>query len=276
MAPDLGTNEQVMAWFMDTYSMYQGITVPEIVTGKPVGSGGTLGRREATGHGVAFLAFRAMEALDIAPSGATAIVQGFGNVGSHAAMGLAARGVRLIGVSDHSAAYYDPKGLDVRALVDHAGRTGELVGYSSEAAIDPRALIEQPCDVLAPCAVERVIDADVARRLRCRVLAEGANGPTTPEADRVLAERNDGIFVIPDILCNAGGVIVSYFEWVQDLQQYFWSKDEVMDRLERALDRSWSMVVTRAKRDGVSNRNAAMTIGVERVRKAKQARGLFP
>jgi glutamate dehydrogenase (NAD(P)+) len=130
--------------------------------------------------------------------------------------------------------------------------------------------------VLAPCAVERVIDADIARRLRCRIIAEGANGPTTPEADRVLAERNDGIFVIPDILCNAGGVIVSYFEWVQDLQQYFWSREEVMDRLERALDRSWSMVVTRAKRDAVSNRTAAMAIGVERVVKAKQMRGLFP
>jgi glutamate dehydrogenase (NAD(P)+) len=276
MAPDMGTNEQVMAWFMDTYSMYQGVTVPEIVTGKPVGSGGTLGRREATGHGVAFLAFRALDALDIAPTNATAIIQGFGNVGSHAAMGLAARGVKVIGVSDHSVAYYDPKGFDVKALAAHAGRNGELAGYSSEATINPRVLLEQPCDVLAPCAVERVIDADLARRLRCRIIAEGANGPTTPEADLVLAERNDGIFVIPDILCNAGGVIVSYFEWVQDLQQYFWSREEVMDRLERALDRSWGMVVARAKRDGVSNRTAAMAIGVERVVKAKQMRGLFP
>jgi len=276
MAPDMGTNEQVMAWFMDTYSMYQGVTVPEIVTGKPVGSGGTLGRREATGHGVAFLAFRALDALNIAPASATAIVQGFGNVGSHAALGLAARGVKVIGVSDHSVAYYDPKGFDVKALAAHAGRNGELAGYSNEATIDPRVLLEQPCDVLAPCAVERVIGADLARRLRCRVIAEGANVPTTPDADRVLAERNDGIFVIPDILCNAGGVIVSYFEWVQDLQQYFWSRDEVMDRLERALARSWTMVVERAKRDGVSNRTAAMAIGVERVVKAKQMRGLFP
>jgi glutamate dehydrogenase (NAD(P)+) len=276
MAPDMGTNEQVMAWFMDTYSMYQGVTVPEIVTGKPVGSGGTLGRREATGHGVAFLAFRAMEALGIDPVEATAIVQGFGNVGSHAALGLAARGVKLVGVSDRAAAYYDPKGLQVRSLVEHVARAGSLAGWSSEAAIGTRELLEQPCAVLAPCAVERVIDAETARRLRCRVIAEGANGPTTPEADRVLAERNDGIFVIPDILCNAGGVIVSYFGWVQDLQQYFWSKDEVMDRLERALDRSWAMVVSRAKRDGIANRTAAMAIGVERVMKAKQARGLFP
>ncbi len=276
MAPDMGTNEQIMAWFMDTYSMYQGVTVPEIVTGKPVGSGGTLGRREATGHGVAFLAFRAMQAIDIDPVGATAIVQGFGNVGMHAALGLAARGVKIVGVSDHTAAYYDPKGLVARDLANHAARTGELAGWSTEAVIDPHALLEQSCDLLAPCAVERVIDAEVARRLRCRILAEGANGPTTPEADKVLAERNDGIFVIPDILCNAGGVTVSYFEWVQDLQQYFWSRDEVMDRLERALDRSWSMVVARAKRDGVANRTAAMAIGVERVMKAKHSRGLFP
>ncbi|HXE23816.1 MAG TPA: Glu/Leu/Phe/Val dehydrogenase, partial [Roseiarcus sp.] len=276
MAPDMGTNEQVMAWFMDTYSMYQGVTVPEIVTGKPVGSGGTLGRREATGHGVAFLAFRALDALDVAPSSATAIVQGFGNVGSHAALGLAARGVKVIGVSDHTVAYYDPMGLDVKALIAHVATYGVLAGYSSEAAIDPRVLLEQRCDVLAPCAVERVIDGDLARRLNCRIVAEGANGPTTPEADRALAERNDDIFVIPDILCNAGGVIVSYFEWVQDLQQYFWSRDEVMDRLERALDRSWGLVIARAKRDGVSNRTAAMAIGVERVVKSKQMRGLFP
>jgi glutamate dehydrogenase (NAD(P)+) len=276
MAPDMGTNEQIMAWFMDTYSMYQGITVPEIVTGKPVGSGGTLGRREATGHGVAFLAYRAMDRLGIACSHATAIVQGFGNVGSHAALGLANRGVRIVGISDHTIACWDPKGFDIRAAVQHVASHGVLKGFADQAMIDARALLTQPCDVLAPCAIERVIDEEIARRLQCRILAEGANGPTTPEADRVLSQRNDEIFVIPDILCNAGGVIVSYFEWVQDLQQYFWSRDEVMDRLERALDRSWAQVVERARRDGVANRTAAMAIGVERVRKAKLARGLFP
>jgi glutamate dehydrogenase (NAD(P)+) len=276
MAPDMGTNEQTMAWFMDTYSMYQGVTVPEIVTGKPVGSGGTLGRREATGHGVAFLAFRAMERLNIAPDSATAIVQGFGNVGSHAALGLAGRGVKVVGVSDHTIALYDPKGFGVRAAADHVARTGALKGFADAAMIDARALLTQPCDVLAPCAIERVIDDEIARALKCRIIAEGANGPTTPEADRVIADRNDEIFVIPDILCNAGGVIVSYFEWVQDLQQYFWTKDEVMNRLESALDRSWAQVVERAKHDGIANRTAAMAIGVERVRKAKLARGLFP
>jgi glutamate dehydrogenase (NAD(P)+) len=276
MAPDMGTNEQVMAWFMDTYSMYQGVTVPEIVTGKPVGSGGTLGRREATGHGVAFLALRALDRIDVNPAEASAIVQGFGNVGSHAALGLAHRDVKIVGISDHTIALYDPKGFDVREAVAYTSRHGVLKGFADQAEIDPRELLTRPCDVLAPCAVERVIDEQIAKALQCRVLAEGANGPTTPEADRVLAQRNHDIFVIPDILCNAGGVIVSYFEWVQDLQQYFWSNEEVMDRLERALGRSWSLVVERARKDGVPNRTAAMAIGVERVRRAKLARGLFP
>ena len=277
MAPDMGTNEQIMAWFMDTYSMYQGITVPEIVTGKPVGSGGTLGRREATGHGVAFLAFRAMERLGLDPSKSTAIIQGFGNVGSHAALGLAHRDVKVIGDQRPYGGLLRPAGFDIRGAVAACRRgTACCKGFADQAEVDPSELLTKPCEVLAPCAVERVIDETNAAALQCRIIAEGANGPTTPEADRVLALRNDEIFVIPDILCNAGGVIVSYFEWVQDLQQYFWSKEEVMDRLERALDRSWSQVVERGRRDGVANRTAAMAIGVERVRKAKLARGLFP
>jgi glutamate dehydrogenase (NAD(P)+) len=276
MAPDMGTDEQIMAWFMDTYSMYQGVTVPEIVTGKPVDSGGTLGRREATGHGAAFLTFRAMDKLGLQPGNTTAIVQGYGNVGSFAALGLAERGVRIIGLSDHTAAYYDPKGLDIEAVNRHVRERGVLAGFSSQTVIDPEALLTQRCDVLLPAAVERVITGDNAPKLQCRILAEGANGPTTPEADLVLDQRRDEVFVIPDILCNAGGVIVSYFEWVQDLQQYFWSKKEVMSRLEQALERSWRNVVRRAERDRVSNRVAAMATGVERVRKAKQMRGLFP
>jgi glutamate dehydrogenase (NAD(P)+) len=276
MAPDMGTDEQIMAWFMDTYSMYQGVTVPEIVTGKPVDSGGTLGRREATGHGAAFLTFRAMDKLGLPPTNTSAIVQGYGNVGSYAALGLAERGVRIIGLSDHTAAYYDPKGLDIEAVNRHVRERRVLAGFSSQAVIDPEALLTQRCDVLLPAAVERVITGDNAAKLQCRILAEGANGPTTPEADLVLDRRRDEVFVIPDILCNAGGVIVSYFEWVQDLQQYFWSKKEVMSRLEQALERSWRNVLRRAERDGVSNRVAAMATGVERVRNAKQMRGLFP
>ena len=275
MAPDMGTNEQVMAWFMDTYSMYQGQTVTEIVTGKPIATGGTLGRREATGRGVAYLIERAMERLDRPMPGATAIVQGFGNVGAITAATLAARGVKLTGVSDHTACYFDPKGLDVAALLRHATAAGKLAGFSNELAFDPAQLLAQPCDILIPAAVERVIDAAMAARLQCRVLAEAANGPTTPDADEVLQTRPD-IFVIPDILCNAGGVIVSYFEWVQDLQQFFWDEAEVNDRLYRVLQRAFVQVLDRAARENVPHRTAAMAIGVAKVRDAKRARGLFP
>ncbi len=275
MAPDMGTNEQVMAWFMDTYSMYQGRTVTEIVTGKPVATGGTLGRREATGRGVIHLAERALHLQGIAPTGATAIVQGFGNVGSVAAITAVERGMTVLGVSDHTACYFDPKGLDIAALAQHAATHGVLAGYSTEALFDPAELLAQRCDVLVPAAMERVITPDLAARLQCRVLAEGANGPTTPDADRVLEQRPE-IFVIPDILCNAGGVVVSYFEWVQDLQQFFWTEAEVRDRLNQILDRSFAQVMARAHQDGVSTRTAAMAIGVEKVRDAKRMRGLFP
>ena len=276
MAPDLGTNEQIMAWFMDTYSMYQGRTVAEIVTGKPVSAGGTEGRREATGLGVAHLIWRAFERLERPLTGATAVIQGFGNVGAETALDLAGRGVKIIGVSDHAACYFDRRGLDVAALVAYATARGDLGGYSNEASFDPAEFLVQPCDILVPAAVERVIDADVAPRLRCRVLAEAANGPTTPDADEVLDARRDEIFVIPDILCNAGGVVVSYFEWVQDLQQLFWRRQEVLDRLKQVLDKAFDTVMARAARDDVAHRTAAMAIGVEKVFAAKQMRGLFP
>ncbi len=274
MAPDMGTNEQVMAWFMDTYSMHQGHTVTEIVTGKPVASGGTVGRREATGRGVVHLAMRAAERAAVPSAGATAIVQGFGNVGSVAAQELALRGVKVIGVSDHTACYFDARGLDVTAMVAHAAAHRGLAGYSNEAAFDPAALLTQKCDILVPAAMERVIDAGIAEQLQCRVLAEGANGPTTPDADAVLEHRD--IVVVPDILCNAGGVIVSYFEWVQDLQQFFWEEDEVNQKLRSVLDRAYDRVTVRVARDKVYERTAAMAIGVERVRDAKRTRGLFP
>ena len=276
MAPDMGTNEEVMGWFMDTYSMYQGRTVTEIVTGKPVGLGGTVGRREATGRGVAFLISRAMETINLPKQGATAIVQGFGNVGSIAALELSLMGLRIIGVSDHSCAIYDSKGLDVPALTAHAAKHGALAGYTTQSLIDPAALLLQKCDVLVPAAVERVIDASNAGKIQCRVLAEGANGPTTPDADAILDQHRKDIFVIPDILCNAGGVVVSYFEWVQDLQQLFWTEHEVTDRLNRVLSKSFDKVQARARRDGISQRTAAMAIGVEKVRDAKRLRGLFP
>jgi len=276
MAPDMGTNEQVMAWFMDTYSMYQGKTVTEIVTGKPVASGGTLGRREATGRGVAYLARRVLGLLSINFSDATAVVQGFGNVGSYTALELAEYGVKIIAVSDHTGALHDPKGLDVSALAAHVASHGSIAGFSSELQCDPDAVLSLRCDVLVPAAMERVIDEKVAGQLRCRVLAEGANGPTTPEADRVLEQRQDEIFLIPDILCNSGGVVVSYFEWVQDLQQLFWEEQEVKEREYRILDRAFDAMVERAKKENISHRTAAMAIGVEKVRAAKTTRGLFP
>jgi glutamate dehydrogenase (NAD(P)+) len=275
MAPDMGTNEQVMAWFMDTYSMYQGKTVTEIVTGKPVASGGTVGRREATGRGVVHCAMRAAERIGLAPLGATAIVQGFGNVGSVSATELAERGVKVLGVSDHTACYYDARGLDVPALVAYAAKNRSLAGFSTEMLADPATLLEQKCDILVPAAMERVIDARMAERLQCRIIAEGANGPTTPDADRILEQRPD-ITVIPDILCNAGGVVVSYFEWVQDLQQFFWEEDEVNTKLRQVLDKAFNRVFARVEKDNVSERTAAMAIGVERVRDAKATRGLFP
>src|SRR3954470_13418446 len=276
MAPDMGTNEQVMAWFMDTYSMYQGRTVTEIVTGKPVSSGGTLGRREATGRGVAYLARRVMNQLSINLNNATAVVQGFGNVGSYAALDLQRFGLKVVAVSDHTGALYDKAGLDIPGLMLHATKHGSLAGYSSELACDPASILTMPCDVLVPAAMERVIDGKVAENLKCRVLAEGANGPTTPEADLVLEKRQDEVFLIPDILCNSGGVVVSYFEWVQDLQQLFWEEEEVTRREYHILDRAFDQMVRRAKRDNIPHRTAAMAIGVEKVRAAKATRGLFP
>ena len=181
----------------------------------------------------------------------------------------------MTGASDHTAAYYDPRGLDVAALEEHVRLHRTLAGYSSESLIDPAALLVQPCDILVPAAVERVIDEGVARRLNCRILAEAANGPTTPDADAVLDDRGD-IVTIPDILCNSGGVIVSYFEWVQDLQQLFWEEDEVQRRLERILDRAFNQVDALARQEKLSHRMAALAIGVGKVRDAKQTRGLFP
>jgi glutamate dehydrogenase (NAD(P)+) len=276
MAPDMGTDEQVMAWFMDTYSMHAGRTVTEIVTGKPVRAGGTLGRREATGRGVAHLARRVMKDRHIKESGATAVVQGFGNVGSIAALELYNAGLKIIAVSDHTGALHRQGGLDVPSLITHVEQRGSLAGYSNELALDPKELLTLPCDVLVPAAIERVIDAQVAANLRCRVLAEGANGPTTPEADLILHRRQEEIFVIPDIICNAGGVVVSYFEWVQDLAQFFWGEDEVMRREYQILDAAFDRMVDRAKRDNIYNRTSAMASGVERVRDMKNTRGLFP
>lgn len=277
IGPDMGTNEQVMAWFMDTYSVHTGYAVPEIVTGKPVSVGGTLGRREATGRGVVYLIERALNMLKMHPDRCTAVVQGFGNVGGVAALGLALRsGLRVIGLSDESGAYYRKDGIDIAAADRFVREHGSLAGFTEADPIPADELLTLECDVLVPAAVEAVITEENASRLRCRILAEGANGPTTPAADRILFERWNDIFVIPDILCNAGGVVVSYFEWVQGLQQFFWNESEVTDRLFRILEHAFASVIKRAKEAKIPHRMAAMAIGVERVLEAKKVRGLFP
>jgi glutamate dehydrogenase (NAD(P)+) len=277
MGPDMGTNEQVMAWFMDTYSVYQGYAVNEIVTGKPVSIGGTEGRRESTGRGCVYLIERAMDMLKLDPEKCTAIVQGFGNVGSVAALSLALKtGVKIVGVSDATTALYNPKGIDVKAAEQHMLKKGNLRAFDQGDKVDPNEMLTMPCDILVPAAVDRVITEKNAAQIKCRILAEGANGPTTPDADKILEQRWDEVFVIPDILCNAGGVIVSYFEWVQGLQSFLWSEMEVTDKLFRILEHSFGQVIRRAKDHKISHRTAAMAIGVERVMKAKDARGLFP
>ncbi len=275
MAPDVGTNEKVMAWIVDTWSVHAGTLEPSIVTGKPLGLYGSAGRKEATGHGVAFLAMRALEKLKIALKGARVVVQGFGNVGSHAARHLAENGAKVIAVGDASGSVINEQGLDIPLLVKHAESHHGVAGFPGGDLLPSDQLLTLECEVLAPSAMERVINAENAAKLRCKVLAEGANGPTTPEADAILEERGD-VFVIPDILCNSGGVIVSYFEWVQALQHYFWSEKEVLQKLETLLSNSFREVLSFAKTQKVPLRLAASAIGIQRVADTKELRGLFP
>jgi glutamate dehydrogenase (NAD(P)+) len=275
-APDMGTNEQVMAWMMDTYSNQVGNSVPAVVTGKPLAVGGSEGRREATGRGVAHLVRRQLEAMDIPPGEATIAIQGFGNVGAEAALALRGQGAKIIAISDVSGGFHNPRGLDVDSAIAHgAANRGGLAGWRGGDPITNEALLELPCTVLIPAALERVITPENAPRLKCRVLAEAANGPTTNDADRVIEARGD-IEIIPDIVCNSGGVIVSYFEWVQDLQSLFWTRAEVLEKLYALLDRAWDSVEAQRHRLKCSRRLAALTLGIGRVAEAKAARGLFP
>jgi glutamate dehydrogenase (NAD(P)+) len=274
-APDVGSDEQVMAWMMDTYSSQVGHAVPGVVTGKPVLLGGSLGRREATGRGVAYLVSRAFDTLGLPMQGARAVVQGYGNVGSVAAAAMADHGLKVIAVADVSGAIHDERGLDLKALDAHVAKTGSVLGFAGAQAMDPAAMLELPCEVLVPAAMERQITEHNAGRIACRILAEGANGPTTPKADEILSQRPE-IFVIPDILCNSGGVIVSYFEWVQDLQSFFWTQGEVMDRLYRLLEQAFVQTLELSRRRHLSMRLAALSLGVGRVHEAKLRRGLYP
>ena len=275
MAPDLGTNEQVMAWIMDSYSMHAGQTVSSIVTGKPVGLGGSVGRREATGRGVAYLVNRAMDTIKLDASRTTAVIQGYGNVGSVAAMSLARLGVKVIAVSDVNGGIFNKAGLDLWKLDAYVAKTKSVQNFPGAEPMSNAELLTLPCDILVPAAMERQITEANAGKLRCRILAEAANGPTTPEADRILEKRSE-IFVIPDILCNAGGVIVSYFEWVQDLQSFFWTETEVVDKLYRTLEAAYTQVLAVTRKQNISMRLAALSLGVKRVHEAKVVRGLFP
>jgi glutamate dehydrogenase (NAD(P)+) len=275
MAPDLGTNEQVMAWMMDTYSVHAGHTVPSIVTGKPVNLGGSLGRREATGRGVGYLVNRASDTLGLDMGKATAVVQGYGNVGSVAALSLARYGAKVIAVGDVNGGIYNAKGLDLWELEKHVAAKKTVAGFPESEPITNEQLLLLPCDILVPAALERQINGHNAAKIKCRILAEAANGPTTPEADEILNQRPE-IFILPDVLCNAGGVVVSYFEWVQDLQSFFWGETEVVDKLFRILENAYTQILASAKKEKIPMRLAALSLGIKRVQEAKRIRGLFP
>ncbi|HVU23304.1 MAG TPA: Glu/Leu/Phe/Val dehydrogenase [Opitutus sp.] len=274
-APDMGTNEQVMAWMLDTYSNHVGHIEPAIVTGKPISLGGSQGRREATGAGIAYLVKKYLEDLKIPISKATVAVQGFGNVGSQTALSLQEYGARIIALSDYAGGIHNPKGIDVKRALAYIKSERILKDYPDADPISNEDLLELKCTVLAPCALERVITQHNAPRLRCRILAEGANGPTTNAADRILENRGD-IEIIPDILCNSGGVIVSYFEWIQNLENFYWDRDEVMTKLYAILDKAKDAVEYQKRKFKFSRRLAALTLGIQRVAEAKSARGLFP
>lgn len=273
-APDMGTNPQVMAWVMDTYSMHRGHTVTGVVTGKPPSVGGTEGRVEATGRGVMLMAGMASRRTGRSLSGARVAVQGFGNVGSVAARLLDRAGAVVVGVSDISGGLYNEKGLDLAALeaykVDHGGLEGCRLGQT----ITNEGLLELPVDILVPAAKEKQITRANADRVRARLIVEGANGPTTPEADRILHEK--GVLVVPDVLANAGGVIVSYFEWVQDLQAFFWTEGEVNQRLEQIMSRAFEHVWSTTERYDTDMRMGAYAVGVSRVAEATRIRGIYP
>jgi glutamate dehydrogenase (NAD(P)+) len=272
-APDMGTNEQTMAWVMDTYSMHMGQTMTSVVTGKPVSLGGSRGRREATGRGISVVTDQALKHLNMIPSETSVIIQGFGNVGSNAAKLLWDKGYKIIGIGEFDGALYNPDGIDISELLEHKARTGIIHKFAGAEAFDKDAILTQKCDVLIPAATENVITSRNAAELQCRILCEGANGPTTPVADDILAEK--GIFVIPDILANAGGVTTSYFEWVQDRMGYFWTEDEVNQRLDRIMIDSFNDVLHFSIAHSVNNRIAAYMLAIDRVAHTTKQRGIY-
>ncbi len=274
-APDMNTNEQIMAWMMDTYSMGRGRTVHGVVTGKPIVLGGSQGRRQATARGCLFVVLRAMQKLGMKPEGARVAVQGFGNVGLHAAL-IAAQeyGMKVVAVSDVDTALYNPDGLDVAAAAGHAAREKTLRGFAGGQTITNAELLELECDVLIPAAVANQLTQLNAGRIRARIIAEAANGPTTPDADRIFSER--GIVVLPDILANAGGVTVSYFEWVQDLQSYFWTEEIVNSNLRKIMEAAFDRVWEGSRKDKCDLRTAALMTGIRTIGNSAELRGLYP
>jgi len=272
-APDVNTNEKVMAWIMDTYSMHARHTVTAVVTGKPMALGGSRGRPEATGRGCMMVTMKALERFGIRPESARVVIQGFGNVGGMAARLMAAKGFKIVALVEYDGAVYNPNGLDIAALERHRKDTGSVTGFSGAEDMDRAEALFLPCDVLLPAATENVITSQNAARLRCKILCEGANGPTTPLADAILEDQK--VFVIPDILANAGGVTVSYFEWVQDRQGYFWNEQLVNHRLEEIMIESFDAVVEYAEKHGVHNRTAAYMLALDRVAAAIMLRGIY-
>ena len=273
-APDMNTNEEIMSWIMDTYSSNKGYSVPGIVTGKPVSIGGSLGRGGATSRGVMYMIFSTLKKLEVAVEEVTVAIQGFGKVGGFAAQLLHDAGCRVVAVSDAHGGLYRDKGLDPEAIDRHMKEAGTIAGYDRADAISNEELLELECDVLVPAAIEGVVTVKNADRVKAKVVCEAANGPITFEADKIL--NDNGLFVVPDILANSGGVTVSYFEWVQDIQAYFWSEEEVNDRLRMIMERAFDCVYDLAHEKGLTMRQAAHWIGVGRVAEAHQTRGLFP
>ena len=273
-APDLGTDEQVMAWMMDTYSMTQGKSVPGVVTGKPLIVGGSAGRREATGRGLVYTLYQAAHRLGQELRGRKVVVQGFGNVGSVAARLLWRDGAVIAGISDVKGGIWNPHGIDIRQLEAHIAEAGGVGGFPGADPVSNAELLETGCDILIPAAIGGQIREDNADRIKATIVAEGANGPTTPEADVILRDR--GITVIPDIVANAGGVVVSYFEWVQGLQYYFWRESEIVSRLQEVMTRAFNRVWALGAKEGTDLRTAALMEGIRRVAEGYRVRGLYP
>lgn len=273
-APDMYTNEQTMAWIMDTYSNFIGYAVPGVVTGKPVAVGGSLGRKEATGRGVAHTVKMALEKLKLGIDKPTAAVQGFGNVGSITAKYLHQYGLKVVAVSDVHGGIYYPNGLDIPRLLSYVADRGTVIGFDELETLENKDLLELDVNVLVPAALANVITEHNAHKVKAKIVAEGANGPVTPEADKILQEK--GVFIIPGILANAGGVVVSYFEWVQDIQHLFWTEEQVNEKLGYLMGRAFEEVYNVSTTKNVDNRTAAMMIGVGRVASAKLLRGLYP